>query len=194
MNFTSIMNWPPNVAAFNAVNAIASPGLTFLMAYWADSYILVIPAIFLYMFYKRDRNAFLLVFSFVGLFALGYLLKSLIKEPRPDCLSQFSWINHLGPCESGFSLPSNHATALTGLYLFVDNYKYLRVLYLVWLVGVLFGRVYLGVHFLTDVLAGMIISIVMAKLIYIYRNEINKLLIGIYNSVMTRIYSKLLWK
>ena len=55
-------------------------------------------------------------------------------------------------------------------YLF---YKYLRILYVIWLILILFGRVYLGAHYFTDVVAGVIIGSILGLLIKHYRKNIN---------------------
>ena len=95
--------------------------------------------------------------------AAGFLLadgvKDLIRRPRPD----LPW--RLVPLPASYSFPSSHATnsmaAYASLGLIVGRRlrrRWLRILALVLglalpvLVG--FTRVYLGVHFFTDVLAG----------------------------------------
>ena len=95
-------------------------------------------------------------------------------EPRPCSVSDLQWINHVG-CESSYSFPSNHATVLTGLSFFLAKYKYLRVLYIIWVVLVLFGRVYLGAHYLTDVIVGVVLSIIFYYIILKKKNVINNI-------------------
>ena len=68
------------------------------------------------------------------------------------------------------------ATVLTGLVAFMGRYKYVRLAYIAWLLLVLFGRIYLGAHYFTDVLAGVLLSIAMAYVLYVYRNKINDLI------------------
>ena len=68
--------------------------------------------------------------------------------------------------------------------IFLKNYKYVRVLYIVWLVLILFGRIYLGLHYFTDVIAGAALSIVVAYIIYRYRNHINKVLNAIAKKIL----------
>jgi membrane-associated phospholipid phosphatase len=64
---------------------------------------------------------------------------------------------------------------LTGPILFVKGYRYLRWLYFVWLALILFGRVYLGQHYLTDVIGGIVLSLVFGYALYRYRERINAL-------------------
>ena len=55
---------------------------------------------------------------------------------------------------------------------------------MVWLVLILFGRIYLGLHYLTDVIAGAALSIVVAYIIYRYRDYINKALNAIAKKIL----------
>ena len=154
------------------VKEVYSPALNLVMHYWASSFFIVLPAIAIYLFYKKDKNVFVFAIAVVLLYVIADLIKMLVKEPRPCDVTSLSWINTYG-CEGGYSFPSDHAMTLTGLALFINNYKYLRVLYLAWLIMVLFGRVYLGQHYFTDVVAGAVLSMVGAGILYKCRNWIN---------------------
>ena len=110
----------------------------------------------------------------------------LTMEPRPCNVSELSWINNLG-CQNTFSFPSNHASVLTGLIFFLKPYKYLRILYFIWLALELFGRVYLGLHYFTDVIAGISLSIILYYIISFYKPKINELL----NNLVKRVFPKL---
>ncbi|MDE1825006.1 MAG: phosphatase PAP2 family protein [Candidatus Micrarchaeota archaeon] len=175
-----------NAAAFQAAGSLASPALTTVMQYLAESFYVVLAAIIIYMYVRKDRNVFSLVLSIIVLFLLTEIIKDIFRQPRPCTAESFPWAN--GICESGFSFPSNHAATLTGLLFFVKGYRYLRILYLAWLLLVLFGRVYLGQHYLTDVIAGAVLSFVVAYAIYSMRNKINKLLGGIAHIVLRPLF------
>ncbi len=113
-------------------------------------YLLVFPIV--YWCFDRQLAARIgLVILLSGL--LNFDLKELIGQPRP-----FYWdpAVQLHPA-SGFGLPSGHAqvTLSVGGYLVLlyRNHKVtLLIAALVFLIG--FSRIYLGVHFPTDVLAG----------------------------------------
>ncbi len=162
-----------NSAAFQLMNAIASPLLNSIMVALSESFYVVLPLLVIYFLIKKDKDVFALVVAILLLFALGYGLKEVFMQPRPCSVTSLSWIN--APiCETGYSFPSDHAVVLTGLLFFVWKYRKTRALYAVWLALELFGRVYLGQHYLTDVAAGVAVSLVIAYAIYRLREPIHR--------------------
>lgn len=164
---------PINLWAFHAVQAIASPALTAVMALLSKSFLVVLPVLVLYLYLRKNNNVYSFVIAGLLLFIVSDLIKIIIKEPRPCNIAELSWINHIA-CENTFSFPSNHASVLTGLVLFLGKHKYVRALYIAWLALILFGRIYLGLHYFTDVIAGMAISIAISAIILRYKDKINK--------------------
>jgi membrane-associated phospholipid phosphatase len=101
------------------------------------------------------RNALVTGSSFVLAVGSGYIIKELVKRQRPYLA--YSEIELYGPKESGFSFPSNHtsssfstATSLSILY----PKWYVIVPAYTWASSVAYSRMYIGVHYPTDVLAG----------------------------------------
>lgn len=93
---------------------------------------------------------------------LNVLLKNIIQRPRPEGYRLIE--------ETGFSFPSGHSmvnTAFYGLliYLIIKNVKNkklkyaLSILISILILAIGFSRIYLGVHYTSDVLAGFLISI-----------------------------------
>lgn len=112
--------------------------------------------------FHRERFAYLLPIHLAIVTLLNFLLKQLFARPRPE----FSLIT-----ETGFSFPSGHAMvtmAFYGYLLYVVvklvKKKWLRNSLIVLFVSIIFlvglSRIYLGVHYVTDVLAGYSISLV----------------------------------
>jgi len=105
-----------------------------------------------------------------GALAVGALVivltKLVFERPRPDV---FAWLDH----PSGESFPSGHS--LAGVFFFPllaqtarDVYRAPRWLVIVALVlGVLIGlsRIYLGVHWPTDVLGGFVLGLALLALV-----------------------------
>ncbi len=180
---------PINIEAFKLVLAMANPTLNVVMRYWAESFFVVLPLLVLYFYLRKDKNVFSFVVAGVVLFLISDTIKMITKEPRPCEVSSLSWINVVA-CEGGYSFPSNHAMTLTGLAIFTKNYKYLRVLYVAWLLVILFGRVYTGAHYLTDVIAGVALSIVVAWIIYSKRRQINGFLAKIACRILPPLFPK----
>jgi len=168
-----------NIEAFKLADSVASPAMNSAMHVLTESFLLVLPLIVIYMLLKRDTNVFALVAAGILLYIVSDTLKFIVKEPRPCNVPELSWIN--APyCESSYSFPSNHASVLTGLALFMGKYKYVRIAYAIWLVAILFSRIYLGLHYFTDIIAGATISLIISYFIYAYRNAFAKLGIRIF--------------
>jgi undecaprenyl-diphosphatase len=116
---------------------------------------IITASIAVYLFYRHYRNeALLLAGTMLGEFLIVSILKRLIHSARP--------LNGIIP-ETGFSFPSGHATAavvflglltyLVWQYFKSRNWRVLSVVFFVsisLLVG--FSRIYLNVHWLSDVL------------------------------------------
>ncbi len=179
-----------NIWAFKVFDSVASTQLNYIMSIIGKSFIVVLPLILIYMLLRKDKNLFSFAFAVVALYLIGDAIKLIVKEPRPCNVADLAWINNIG-CEASYSFPSNHATVLTGLLVFMKRYKYLRILYLIWLLLVLFGRVYLGLHYFTDIIAGVLISIAIVAVIYSYRRAINAILEKIFRFI---IRVKIDWK
>jgi membrane-associated phospholipid phosphatase len=174
-----------NLAAYEAVAKLGSPSLYHFMTYFLESYLLVLPLVFLYLLFKKDRNAFIFAAAFLLLYIISDIIKMIVKEPRPCGLQGLQYLQTY--CEPGYSFPSNHATALTGLFLFI-KYRYLRILYVIWVILLLFGKLLLAQHYLTDILAGAVISVVVCGLLETQAKKINNILAGIFNRLFGRIF------
>jgi len=162
-----------NDYAFRVADSIASTAMNHIMQIIGSSFIVVLPLLVLYMFARRDTKVFALVLAGVVLYIVSDTIKLIVREPRPCSVPELSWIN-APACESSFSFPSNHASVLTGLAFFINDYKYIRIVYIAWLLLVLFGRIYLGLHYFTDVIAGAVISIIISYIILIRKELVSK--------------------
>lgn len=118
-------------------------------------------AIFLVFFFikKRKQEAILFVSTMAFSGAFNQLLKWIFQRPRPTSLSLIE--------ASGHSFPSGHSMAsftfyglITFLIIFKVNHLAKKVIvvllaaFIILMIGI--SRIYLGVHYPTDVLAGFI--------------------------------------
>ena len=177
--------WGINIWAFQFVNSIANPALNYIMALLAESFYIVLPLVAIYMIWRKDTNVYSFIVAVILLFIIGYGLKYAFQVPRPCSLPSLSWINAPAGCESGFSFPSDHAMVLTGLVFFIRKYRRVEILYSIWMVLVLFGRIYLGAHYFTDVIAGAVISLIIAYFIYRYRDMVYNTLKRFHLTILT---------
>lgn len=121
---------------------------------------LCVAAVALFFMHKREKSyAIGLVVSVAGAKTCEVALKLLIERARPDAYALF----HL----DSYSFPSGHATAAMALYGFLayalckiyPGYKTAWVaLAALAVAGISISRVYLGVHYPSDVVGGMLLG------------------------------------
>ena len=120
-------------------------------------------AILIASFLLKNKNYFKYIFiNLISLVAINQVLKFIFQRTRPE----LNLIN-----ETGYSFPSGHAMVSLGFYGFIvylilisklsKKYKVILTIILETLIiAVGFSRIYLGVHYFTDVIVGFIISII----------------------------------
>ena len=141
----------------DTMNPIAKCITNFANMYW-----LIGTSIVLLMVLKNKKIG-LYIFINLGLSALvNFTLKQIIQRPRP--------IGHRIIDESGYSLPSGHSMVSMAFYGFLiyliyknvkNKYLKISVITLLSLLIISIGasRIYLGVHYTSDVLAGFLVAI-----------------------------------
>lgn len=168
------------------IHSFTSPLLnTFFMTitHLGDSVIMLIVAMILaiYFAYKRVyQKALILVFSMGGIVVANTILKFLFQRDRPTL-----WQHIVS--ETNFSFPSGHAMVSAGfavvLIVLCWNTKYRRLTIVLAAVGTLLvalSRLYLGVHYPSDILAGWCVSLawvlfVLMGITYFQRKRTSKL-------------------
>lgn len=123
----------------------------------------IITALILVLAIKDKKIKISLVINLLGITIINNLIKVIIARPRPE-------INKL-VTETGYSFPSGHS--ITSMvfygYLVYLIYKYINnkkikitlIIFLILLIPTIgLSRIYLGVHYTSDVLCGFLLGII----------------------------------
>ncbi len=137
---------------------------------------LSIATVMLFLFIKNKKIGLSIISNIVIIAVLNQLLKRILQRPRP---TEFRIVE-----ETGYSFPSGHSMVSMAFYgyLIYLIYRYIKNKYVKWtlitilsilicLIGI--SRIYLGVHYTSDVLGGFLLSI---SYLVIYISSIKKLI------------------
>lgn len=128
-------------------------GASFLLAF---STILLI-------FSKQKKISLLVLINLISAFLINEITKSIFTRTRPVGINLID--------ETGYSFPSGHSMVALSFYGFITyilfkqtKNKYNKILLLttfsIIIISIGFSRIYLGVHYLTDVIGGFLLSII----------------------------------
>lgn len=126
--------------------------------------------------FKKTRKVGLYIFFSILICWIvnGLGLKSLVMRQRPFLASDL--LQRVGPAPAGSSFPSSHTTiafAVAWMMLWMKKKPWILPSFgLAFLIGL--SRMYLGVHYPSDVLAGIIISGVCSYLVFKSIKRISK--------------------
>jgi undecaprenyl-diphosphatase len=137
----------------------------------------------LFLFSKKMRLCFWFLFSCGFIYLAVSLLKSIVQRTRPFNFTDT--IVSIGDSVTGYSFPSNHAACATAIAIFLCwfLFGYFKkkstrveiVLSCCLYVGlVCLSRMYLGKHYLTDLLAGVVISAIICILVLTLMHYVQK--------------------
>lgn len=137
---------------------------------------LSIATVMLFLLIKNKKIGLSIISNIVIITILNQLLKRILQRPRP---TEFRIVE-----ETGYSFPSGHSMVSMAFYgyLIYLIYRYIKNKYVKWtlitilsilicLIGI--SRIYLGVHYTSDVLGGFLVSI---SYLVVYISSIKKLL------------------
>ncbi len=125
------------------------------------AYSLIVISLLLLVLIKKRKIPLIIIINLVLVFITNRLFKFIIRRPRPDGLFLIN--------ESGFSYPSGHAMVSFVYIIFViyliNKYfknKILKIILDILLFGLAlligFSRIYLGVHYFTDIIGGYLLG------------------------------------
>ena len=138
---------------------------------------LIVLTIVLFVVIKNKKIGVSIFSNLVIVTILNQLLKGILQRPRP---TEYRIIE-----ETGYSFPSGHSMISMAFYgyLIYLIYKYVKNKYIKWISIVVLSllictigisRIYLGVHYTSDVLGGFLISI---SYLVIFISAVNKFII-----------------
>lgn len=166
--FTKVTNPLDDIVASFAIG-IRNDKLTKIMRLFTNissSYSLIVITILITLiaFIKHKRlpiNTIINIINLISVFLLSQLFKLIFRRPRPT--------GEFLTNASGFSYPSGHTMVSFAFFTFIAyalserlNNKLLKLIIkigtpiLILLIG--FSRIYLGVHYLTDIIAGYLMG------------------------------------
>ena len=157
------------------ISDFATPIAKFITNFGGAIFLIVL-TIALIILIKNKKIGLSIFANLVVVAVLNQVLKRILQRPRP---TEYRIIE-----ETGYSFPSGHSMISMAFYgyLIYLIYKYAKNKYIKWISIVLLSilicaigisRIYLGVHYTSDVLGGFLISI---SYLIIYISAVNKFL------------------
>lgn len=177
---------------FTLINGSYSDFFDFIF-FWASNKFIWIPLylFFVYLIYKKHQIKGLISLAFISIAIIlcdqgsTHLFKNVFLRLRPCHEPSLQTLIHLikDSCGGKYGFLSAHAAnsfaVASFLQLFIGkDFKYLKYLLAIWLIMIAYSRVYLGVHYPGDVLAGALfgtaIGIILFKLYLLYLSRFYK--------------------
>jgi undecaprenyl-diphosphatase len=152
---------------FLLLNGLHSAFFDFVM-YWISDRFVWIPmyAVLAFLLIRQYKWRSLVILLLVALAIttsdqITYHLKNFFERPRPCHAEALQGVVHTvrDSCGGSYGFMSGHAANVFALALllipfFKNRYRYFPLFILVWAAVVAYSRIYLGVHYPADILAG----------------------------------------
>lgn len=171
----------------NEVLDAVIPVLTYFPS-WTPVFLLVL--LFLVRKYKKRAWLFVVIFPLMILFSDqgANLVKKSVKRYRPTHNNEISMQVHTVDGYKGghYGFVSGHAAnsfalSVMVILLFPAMSKWLKLVCIIWALLICYTRIYLGVHYPSDLFVGACIGILSALVMYRLFKELDKKLFPIVN-------------
>ena len=143
--------------------------------------IILILWIFLGYMDKKNRYKIFILIPMVIIIGdfIGSQIKHFVLRPRPWTVSELDIINLGSGKGKLLSFPSNHSLNIMGLItILIQLYSQYKFYFLIYACIIMFSRIYIGVHYPSDVLVGgilgFIIGIILLRLFDLTKNLLKK--------------------
>ena len=157
------------------ISDFATPIAKFITNFGGAIFLITLTIVLLVLI-KNKKIGISIFSNLVIVTILNQLLKAILQRPRP---TEYRIVE-----ETGYSFPSGHSMVSMAFYgyLIYLIYRYVKNKYIKWISIVLLSilvcsigisRIYLGVHYTSDVLGGFLISM---SYLVIYISAVNKFL------------------
>lgn len=162
------------------VEDLRSDPMTIIMKFFTflgSAPCLIIILLLMFLFLRKKEYPVIATLNILIIFLINNIIKFIVQRPRP---SGYNIIT-----ESNYSFPSGHSMVSTAFYGFIiyliykkikdKKVKYLliSILFLI-IIAICISRIYLGVHYLSDTLAGFSLSVAYLMLFITFLPKILK--------------------
>lgn len=170
VNNDIFINFDNNIYNFISGNITSGKTLFYkIITFFGSGLCLFLLALIILFSFKNKKIGGLTFLNLIIAFLLNALVKTIIARPRPEGINIV--------LESGFSFPSGHTMVSISFYIFliyliykfVNNKALKNCLFILISFLILFipiSRIYLGVHYASDVCGGVILSLIYMCIFY----------------------------
>ena len=165
-----------NIISTFLISDFVTPIAKFITNLGSAVFLIILTIVFLVAI-RNKKVGISIAINLITIAGLNLLLKNIVQRPRP---TEFRLID-----ETGYSFPSGHSMVSMAFYGFLIYlvYKYVQnrklktlLITILLLIPILIGisRIYLGVHYTSDVIGGFLVSI---SYLIIYTRIVKKIVI-----------------